>query len=102
MGDKQVYSEEIHAENLILMLESVKRLCNLCPKHSDMIRGDGIEPDHWDHFKVNPCDICQQFLDLDCIDENSARYQCPCHRLGSVEARELTEEKLTEKGYWNR
>jgi len=85
------YTEKIHAERLIKILEK-KDTCNRCPAASRF--DGGKEPkDLWSE-NSNPCKICCNFINL--TEKNKA---CPCDEFGSKGAARLTWIALEEKGY---
>jgi len=87
------YTEEIHAERLLKMLEQ-KEPCIYCPTNINFgeavqfLRGNNT----WQH-----CDICRNFINI----KNSHQLypKCPCNKLGKKEAIKRTWLALEEKGY---
>ena len=73
------YTEKMHAENLIKMLENEDDIEKICPA--------GIHKKNMEY-----CSVCLDFIGSDCT-------LCPCSELGCNEAVKLTWLALEEKGY---
>ncbi len=89
----QKYTEAVHARRVKKVIEK-ERPSMYCPA----ARGFCIGPvyDLWTYAK-NPCFICTEFIGLKHYTPEGEK--CPCHRLGTKRAVELTWQKLEEKGY---
>lgn len=88
MKEKPKYTEEIHIENLVNILNN-KILCDCCPAAKNYSQSKS-----WaDPWSNKPCDICLEFIG----HPNKALY-CPCIIYGNEEALAKTLLKLKEKG----
>ncbi len=86
----RTYTEEIHAERLLKMLEK-KDPCTLCPAGKRYECGRR-EYNMWSDLS-HPCKVCHEFLGL-------TDYPCcPCNELGEARAIKRTWIALEEKGY---
>jgi len=86
---KREYTTEIHIDRLVAILNS-KDLCNSCPA-AKYYNGNHNCMDLWSN---EPCAICCEFVGY------RARYavDCPCVKLGDIEAYDTTIKKLREVG----
>lgn len=83
-----VYTEEIHATNLLNLLQS-KFMSQVCP--IDFMAARYKESLTFYNFE-ECCKLCLSFIDLQ-------GFRCPCTRLNLPEARKITWIALDEKGY---
>ena len=85
------YTEKIHAERLLKMLENRKNPCACCPANPyynpEFERGGLWEND--------PCLVCAAFLGM----KFDWRNPCPCLNLGRPESIKRTWLAIEEKGY---
>ena len=96
--EKKRYTEEIHAQNLLHILEQ-EDTCLWCPAKVE----NGNSPhtgkfisDIWLDGPVNPCTICWDFINQ---MEAYTTGGCPCGRLGPEKASKYSWLALEEKGY---
>ena len=88
---KRKYTEKIHAERLIRILER-KNTCDWCPaKAHSVVDAYSCNPLAIWVRDTDPCTVCLDFVD--------AFYHCPCTSLGEEEAIKRTWIALEEKGY---
>ena len=88
---KEPYSEEKHANRLLVMLEEYKdNLCSCCPAAKDF-SGDSDPDASWEN-DPDPCYICREFVGLPKEGQN-----CPCYAY--YNPIEVTYHALREKGY---
>ncbi len=94
-----VYTPKIHAERLRDMLLYEREYpCSLCPATAEFSPGEDPR-DIWDNDQ-HPCQVCQEFLELDFIPVSEPwRQKCPCDRLGEEEAVERSKKELFRMGY---
>lgn len=91
---KRKYTEKIHAQRLLRMLEK-KDPCAHCPA-SEFFSGNNSAIDLWAD-EPNPHKICNEFLDFPLGSYST--HMCPCHKFGRKEALKRTWIALEEKGY---
>lgn len=101
---KRRYTERIHAQRVKRVIEKEKP-CKHCPAAQEF-RVDNTWYELWNvdtdgHGFIknihHPCTICAKFLGLK--HQTPKRVRCPCHRLGTKRAVELTWRALEAKGY---
>lgn len=76
------YTEEVHVENLLSMLEKDDP-CSICPAESN----------------VDICRVCLSFVGAPWHARTKTRYGCPCQRYGGEKAIKWTWLALEERGY---
>ena len=93
MGNKRVYTEAIHAERVLAILEK-EDTCNRCPaqKGYNACTDEGVMALWTDKRpKDFPCTICKVFI--------GNPIGCPCDFYGPTLAAKMTWIALEEKGY---
>ena len=93
---KKVYTEKIHAGQLLRLLES-NNPCDHCVASYNLhvtIAGMWIN-------SYDVCEICKQFLGYTENNKPHSRIPsgCPCHQLGEKEAFKRSWIQLENKGY---
>jgi len=89
LGKKPKYTEAIHAERIMAILEK-DDVCKCCPAARRYMSYNPCN-DMWD-YETNPCRICAEFI-------GQEKYRCPCFILGKEKAIAVTIQALKEKGY---
>ena len=98
----RIYTEKIHARRVKRVIEKERPI-----KHCPAGRKFKKEPIYelWEAPRGDeipeikkPCFICTEFLGLGHYSPRTG-YKCPCHRLGTKRAVELTWQALEERGY---
>ncbi len=90
---KRKYTEAVHAKRVKQVIEKESPYKH-CPAGEGFCRGCVYVL--WTDAN-NPCFICTEFIGLKHYTPEGEK--CPCHRLGTKRAVELTWRKLEEKGY---
>lgn len=89
------YTEKIHAERLLAMLNNPKP-CSYCPASRNFDASS--HPDElWDDYS-DSCKVCGDFIALT-PNERIYYSDCPCKCLGGIEAIKRSWISLEEKGY---
>ena len=105
MTTRRMYTIEIHASNIRLMMTKEKP-CILCPAGEDFYcgiqgittrsEGKAIEKRMLAQWENNPCLICMDFSEIfyEGIKTEEGERKCPCQVLGSEETIKRAKEKL--------
>ena len=93
--NKKIYTEKIHAERLLKILEQ-KKPCDCWPKFTNTMnswKGEREFPRSNTQKGAAICALCRSFVGV------GYQFFCPCGFLGSEEAVKRSWIALEEKGY---
>jgi hypothetical protein len=97
VSDKPKYTEKIHAERLLCMLE-MSEPCTRCPARKDIGLDREDLDEHWDTVRINYVPWWSLCYDV-CLPFIGGGWNCPCLALGHHEAIKRTWLALEAKEY---